>query len=439
MILKGSPRGNGAQLARHLLNARENEHVEVYELRGFVGEGLAEAFMEAEAVAAGTRCRQFLFSLSLNPPEGELVDLDAFEDAIEKIEVKLGLENQPRAIVFHEKEGRRHAHAVWSRIDAERMTAIPMPFFKTRLMEVSRDLYLEHDWSMPKGLLDRHVRNPFNFTRAEWQQAKRVQQNPQLIKAAFRRCWETSDTPKALQNALEERGYFLARGDRRGFVAIDVRGEVYALARWSGVKTRDVRERLGDPEQLPSVDETRAMIAGRMTDKLRGYVREVKANYRRLAPSVEFKRQELVRRQRDERKALEEQQDRRWTDETNARAARLPKGLGGLWSWITGKYAKIRHQNEVEAWHAWQRDRAEKDALIAQHLDERRSLQRSIRDLRHQRSREIAELNAEIVDTIRMGGEGLPDLRQAFDKAAQPNRIGRSDRHRDRDGPELGA
>ncbi|MEP3346295.1 MAG: hypothetical protein ABJN34_00010 [Litoreibacter sp.] len=32
------------------------------------------------------------------------------------------------------------------------------------------------------------------------------------------------------KNALKGRGYFLARGDRRGFVALDVDGNVHAIA-----------------------------------------------------------------------------------------------------------------------------------------------------------------------------------------------------------------
>ena len=58
MILKGSQRGNAAQLARHLLNLRENEHVELHELRGCSSEGLLDALHEAEAIARGTRCKQ---------------------------------------------------------------------------------------------------------------------------------------------------------------------------------------------------------------------------------------------------------------------------------------------------------------------------------------------------------------------------------------------
>ncbi|MEQ9314408.1 MAG: hypothetical protein RLN72_01065, partial [Henriciella sp.] len=114
MILKGSQRGGGQALAVHLMRTDENEHVEVHELRGFAADDLPGAFKEAQAVSRATRCRQFLFSLSLNPPDTENVPVAVFEAAIDRVEEKVGLDGQPRVVVFHEKEGRRHAHCVWS-------------------------------------------------------------------------------------------------------------------------------------------------------------------------------------------------------------------------------------------------------------------------------------------------------------------------------------
>ena len=105
MILKASQRGSAMELAKHLLKTTANEHVEVHDLRGFVADDLQGALRECEAIARGTRCRKHLFSLSLNPPEHEDVPVEAFEHAIAKIEKELGLEHQPRVIVFHEKEG----------------------------------------------------------------------------------------------------------------------------------------------------------------------------------------------------------------------------------------------------------------------------------------------------------------------------------------------
>ena len=52
--------------------SRDNEHVELHEVSGFVSDDLLDALHEADAIARGTRCKNYLFSMSLNPPEGRL-------------------------------------------------------------------------------------------------------------------------------------------------------------------------------------------------------------------------------------------------------------------------------------------------------------------------------------------------------------------------------
>lgn len=439
MILKGSQRGNAAQLARHLLNLRENEHVELHELRGFSSDGLLDALNEAEAIAKGTRCKQCLFSLSLSPPPGVAVDVATFETAIEMVEMRLGLEGQPRAIVFHEKEGRRHAHAVWPRIDHETMIARNLPWFKTRLNDVAKELFLHHQWEMPKGFIDHALRNPLNFSREEWQQAKRREVDPRMLKAMFRACWHASDNAATLKAALEEKGYFLARGDRRGVVAVDYRGEVYSLSKWSGVKERDVAGRFPKPEKLPSVEATKALIATRMTEKLQTYIKEVDATYGRLSPSVEFRRIQLVQRQRQERKEFGEGHKSRWQAEERARAARLPRGFSGIWHRITGKHAKIKLQNELESLKAWQRDRAEKDALIARQLSERQELQKAVQHFRDQRTKDVGEIENEIGQYLALKRSDLPRVKDFNEKSGvrTPTRTKPKGRDKGFDGPDF--
>lgn len=216
MIIKASQRSGGTQLGLHLLKT-ENEQVEIHEVSGFVSETVMGAMKEAQAMALGTRCKQYLFSVSLNPPETEAVRVEVFEGAIAKIEERLGLEGQPRVVVFHEKEGRRHAHVVWSRIDAETMTAKQLSFYKAKLQEVSRELFLDNGWKMPRGLMAHGERDPRNFTLAEWQQAKRAGLNPHDLKGMVQDCWAVSDNRESFARALEERGLYLAKGDRRGY------------------------------------------------------------------------------------------------------------------------------------------------------------------------------------------------------------------------------
>lgn len=187
MILNGSHRGGGLKLAAHLNNQIENDHVELHDIRGFVSANLKDALQEAEAVAKGTQCAQYLFSLSLNPPETEKISISNFEEAVEAAEQKLGLEGQPRAIVFHEKNGRRHAHAVWSRVDAKSMKAINLPFYHQRLTELSKDLFLQHEWRLPDGPRDRCNRDPRNFDLTEWQQAKRRERMPARSNVCFKK------------------------------------------------------------------------------------------------------------------------------------------------------------------------------------------------------------------------------------------------------------
>ena len=399
-ILKGSQRGNAARLAVHLMNAHDNEHVELHELRGFMTEDdLHAALKEAEAIAKGTRCQQHLFSLSLNPPQDAHVDTATFEAAVELAEQKLGLNGQPRAVVFHEKEGRRHAHAVWSRIDTDTMTARQLSFTKRRLVDLSQELYLQHGWDMPKGMIDRAAKNPLTFTRAEWQQAKRAKQDPQVLKALFKEAWQRSDSAESLKSALEQRGYYLARGDRRGVVAVDYRGEAYALSRWSGVKAKDVAARFKEADVLPSVDEQRQKLAGLVADNLRTHKQQIEDGYRRLRPSLEYKRVQMVERHRIERTGLAQLQKQRDAREAAARAARLPeKGFGKLWSRITGKYSKLKAQNEHDGWQSLRRDQAERDKIIAKQLDERQRLQAAIRNQREERLQELVAIRQEIAN-----------------------------------------
>ncbi|MEO1190236.1 MAG: relaxase [Pseudomonadota bacterium] len=375
MILNGSQRGGALKLAAHLLNMVENDHVEVHEVSGFSTEDLTDACQEADAVAKGTRCQQFLFSLSLSPPETKRVRVDQFEAAIEKVEAKLGLSGQARMIVFHEKKSRRHAHVVWSRIDVGMMKAINLPFYKTRLREASKDLFLEHGWRLPDGLRDRTNRDPRNFTLNEWQQAKRQGKDAREIKRAFQEAWAVSETKSAFAHALEEKGYLLARGDRRGFVALDVHGEVYAVAKFTGLKAKQVREKLGDAKQLRSVDEAREHIAQTMQPALSRWQQELKAQNRKLKDQQQHDRRKMVERQRAERQRLKAKLEERHVRETQARQARFRKGLLGLWDQVRGEHRRIREQNELEAWEAHLRDQRQTDAVMFQHLDQRRTLQ----------------------------------------------------------------
>ncbi len=441
MILKGSQRAGGRQLATHLLRADENEHVEVHEIRGFMADDLHAAFQEAYALSKGTRARKYLFSLSLNPPPNEQAPIEVFEAAIENIEQRLGLEDQPRAVIFHEKEGRRHAHAVWSRIDTEEMKAINLPHYKLKLRDIAREMYLEHGWEMPRGFVSYKERNPLNFSREEWQQARRTRQDPRELRQMFQECWAISDSRKAFAQALKSHGYILAQGERRGFVAVDYRGEVYAVARYTGVRTKKVREKLGALEGLPTIEKAKDQIAEQMTKKLEGHLREARKEQTQRSMALLFQQNQQIQRQREERRKLAYAQEERWNAESRARAERLAKGLRGIWHRLTGKYARVKRQNERETLLALQRDRKEKNMLIFRQMKERDMLHRKVHIQQHSQTHEIEQLRQEISYYRLMKNTKPLDLKKEFEQAAgQPRKGLKKDRtHKQDDGfePEI--
>ena len=374
MILKGNARGGAKNLALHLMKP-ENEHIEVFELRGFAAQNLMGALNEVYAISRGTRCKQFLYSLSLNPPPGEEVKTSDFIEAVERAESRMGLSGQPRAIVFHEKEGRCHAHVVWSRIKVAEMKAVQMSYDHERLQSLSRELFLEHGWPMPPGLADKSLRDPRNFTLEEWQQARRAGKDARAVKTALQDAWAISDSKAAFAHALEERGYWIARGDSGRFVAVDFQGEVYAIPKWTGIRTKQIRQRLGDESEYPVIAEVKEQITKVMLTRLDGFSRELEAQEQELTAGFEQRRAALVRRQRAERQALTDRIRQRRMVEAIERQGRFRKGLAGVWDYLRGEHARIRRRNEQEAEAAAIRDSTEKDTLVLVQVKERRTLE----------------------------------------------------------------
>lgn len=373
MILKGNARGHGAELARHLMNVRDNEHVTIHAVHGFVANDLAGAFAEAEALAKATQCQKYLFSLSLNPPPHESVPVEVFEAAIERVAQDLGLAGQPHAVVFHEKDGRRHAHCVWSRIDAEKIKAVNLPHFKRKLMAVSRELYIEQGWDMPAGFEDFRKRDPLNYSREEAQQAKRLDRDPKALKALFRDCWERSDSRSSFAAALWEHGFALARGERRGFVAVDHDGKVWSLSRWCEVKSIQLKQLLGDPGELPSVEEAKALLAKSQAQEPPQHLKNSTPYQEALA--------ELVAQQRRERDALHNAHQDRQAEETLSRNARVPRGMSLIWARLSGAYGRLVEEFAQEKATCDARDRDERQKLIDKHLNDRSAFEREMQRL----------------------------------------------------------
>jgi hypothetical protein len=272
VVIKGTSCAGARRLAMHLTRTDTNERAEVREMSGVAAEDLRGALLEMEAVAAGTRTTKPFYHASINTRADEKLTDEQRLYAIDKLEKKLGLTDQPRVVVVHEKEGREHCHIVWSRIDLDRMAAISDSHNYRKHEEVARELERAFGHERVQGAhverdgKDRPGRTP---SHAEMLAAERGAFSADEAKAQVTDLWRRTDSGQSFKAALEENDWLLARGDRRDFVVIDPNGGTHSLARRvDGAKAKDIRERMSDidPQSLPSVAEAHAIQRQRQAE-----------------------------------------------------------------------------------------------------------------------------------------------------------------------------
>ncbi len=263
MIINGGSRSNGAFFAKHLMKTEDNERVTIVEMKGLYGDTLDEGFREMRLLAAGGQIKNPFYHVNINPREDEHLTPEQWDVAVDTLEQNLGLTDHARFQVEHEKEGRVHRHIVWSRIDPETMTAVSDSFNYPIHTQTAREL--EQTFNLPPVQLpDPPERD--RFKNWETFRAQDSGIDPKAMKAEITALWQQSDGGRAFSAAIEEKGYLLAKGDRRDFVLVDQEGDIHSLARRiEGAKAADIRAKMTDLDRdsLMTAQEASAWMKGK--------------------------------------------------------------------------------------------------------------------------------------------------------------------------------
>jgi hypothetical protein len=270
VIIKGGSRGAGAALGRYFESVGENERITLVEIKGTVAQDAIGALKEMEAYAEGTKCEKPIYHGMICPQPGYPLTRSQFMEALDVTEEALGLKGQPRVVVAHEKNGEQHWHVAWARIDLKTMTAIPDSHNFPKHEKAARELERRFGHPHVQGAhaerenVERPDRSP---TRAELRQEEITGIKGKDVRQEVTELFRASDGAEAFKSALEDRGYILAKGDRRDFVIIDRAGGDHSLARRiSGIRAAELREFMApiDRDNLPTVEQAVGIIQDRL-------------------------------------------------------------------------------------------------------------------------------------------------------------------------------
>lgn len=242
-VIRGKPRGNGRQLGHYLLNSKENERIEVIEVRGTASQDVVKACVEINLMSELTKTDKGIYHGIFNPAIGEdNLSRDQWIMAADILEKELGLENKKRVIVLHTKKGRTHAHIAIERYDYQ----------KKKMVSDSHN-YKKHDAARHK------IEKTLNMRKTPLKNMR----SPQL-REMMTGFWNSTKTAEGFIKKANEWGIKVVKSDnRRPYMIVDETGRSHDLTRHlNHIRKADVSERFKG-YQLPTDRETIAMIRSR--------------------------------------------------------------------------------------------------------------------------------------------------------------------------------
>ena len=283
MIAKGASRSGARQLAVYLMRVERwdtGEPAELLELRSpwaasidgedrhhTADQASIEAFRDWQTLVEGTKQgRDGLYHAEISPEAHYARDMtpEQWKRAADILGEELGLKEQPCAMVLHAgKDDRPHLHVVWQRTDVDTMKVISDSYNYIAHERASQRMELEFGQKMIPGKhakRDRKKQKDFprsQANHADHQQAERTPLTVEQRKEQITALRAAADTAQAFKGALEDAGFVLAKGDKRGFVLVDREGEVYSLSKQvQDIKGKEFKAFMSslDPEKLPSVE-----------------------------------------------------------------------------------------------------------------------------------------------------------------------------------------
>lgn len=234
-IVKGKARSAGRQLATYLLSMKENEMVRIIDLDGqmnFQDWELKTLLGDFTLNEKLTRGRKGIYHATIRPEQTVSMTMtdDEWMECVDILSDALKFSNQRKAVVMHEKQGWRHIHIAYERVDLE----------KRKMLSIDND-YAKQTKARKKIA-----------QRFDMRQTPEINANRKKIKEELTALWRKTDDDKGFLRMAKQQGYTIARGfDKQEFVVIDKTGRSFELRRHlDKVRIKEVRERFASTKLM---------------------------------------------------------------------------------------------------------------------------------------------------------------------------------------------
>lgn len=242
MIIQGKTHPKASVLSNYLSKTGQNEKAELKEVYGTVANDIKGALFEMELIASGTRCKNHMYHVSINPRENENLTPEQWARAIDLLAENLRLDGHQRVVVEHIKEGRQHMHVAWSRIDIEKMTAVRLSKNYKNHELTARQLEKEFGHTRVQGVhIEREGKRPFRaFSNGDLEKLKRLGINILKMREESKKQALQIKEKYAFIRILKKFDLILAYKDENKFVLVDLLGKSHQPIKL--IKSLNVRE-----------------------------------------------------------------------------------------------------------------------------------------------------------------------------------------------------
>lgn len=387
-IINGGLGGKGRHLKnmiKHLTRLDENDSVNILE----IDEALPTATIEAALtewqllVTSLTRSKKGFYEANINPQDDEHLTPEQFIQAADILEEKLGFTGQPRLIVQHEKKGRTHVHVLWQSTLIEEGKIISDSHNYRKHEEAAIEIEKTFDLEPSPRKYSQNKEEPVKHAkhdRADDEKAKRSGISLEERNALITQLYEQSKSGAAFSRALEEEGYYLARGDKATFFVVDPGHEAHLLRTCiDGAKQSEINKALYPikAQNLLHFNDVKSDLKASVLDPKKAEA--IKESFKR-------ERQQLKANQKAEKERLEAKHVLDDYQATRERDQNKPGRFMQFLQDITGYTVRKANFQEREDREREAQQRIEVNQLEQIH-------RKQMKDLKRQETQEIAKLD----------------------------------------------